>query len=243
MNQFDNGRPGDQRGFVHKKILGAVSTITGALPIPGANIVSTITRSLAGSRNVSRTATARPTQYSAAQKELGRGLKMAGGGGGGGGFRRGLNISGSLPCIWPAKRLPSGECVLGERKGRDLPSGFDVGEAVMGQYGAALMPGSMPVDRAVCLRGMQLGNDGLCYNKSQISNSQRMWPKGRRPLLTGGDMRAISIASRAGKRLERTTKRLQTMGMLKKPTSRRLPPGRGRALVVKEAGAGSVTVQ
>jgi len=98
-----------------------------------------------------------------------------------------------------------------------------VGEAVMGQYGAALVPGSQIVDRAVCLPGMQLGNDGLCYNKANITNKQRMWPAGRKPLLTGGDMRAISTAARAGRRLELATKRLQKMGMMKKPA------GRGRA--------------
>ena len=91
----------------------------------------------------------------------------------------------------------------------------------MGQYGAGLMPGNMVIDRAVCLRGMQLGNDGLCYNKGQITNRQRMWPAGRRPLLTGGDMRAISTAARAGKRLEGATKRLQKLGLMRKPAPRR----------------------
>jgi len=96
-----------------------------------------------------------------------------------------------------------------------------VGEAVMGRYGAGLRPGSMVIDRAVCLKGMQLGNDGICYNKSQISNKQRQWPAGRKPLLSGGDMRAISIAARAGRRLEGATKRLQKLGMIKKATSSR----------------------
>ena len=97
---------------------------------------------------------------------------------------------------------------------------FEVGEAVMGRYGAALEPGSRIIDRAICLRGMQLGDDGLCYNKAQITNKQRMWPAGRKPLLSGGDMRAISIASRAGRRMELATKRLQRRGMMKKPARR-----------------------
>jgi len=96
-----------------------------------------------------------------------------------------------------------------------------VGQAVMGRYGAGIAPGNKVINRAVCLRGMQLGNDGVCYNKSQISNKQRMWPAGRRPLLTGGQMRAISIAAAAGRRLERTTKRLQKIGLMKKPAPRR----------------------
>jgi len=91
----------------------------------------------------------------------------------------------------------------------------------MGRYGAGLVPGTHVINRAVCLRGMVLGNDGLCYNKSQISNKEREWPRGRRPLLTGGDMRAISTAARAGRRLEGATKRLQKIGLMKKPAPRR----------------------
>jgi len=91
----------------------------------------------------------------------------------------------------------------------------------MGRYGAALVPGVHVINRSVCLPGMQLGKDLLCYNKSQITNKQRRWPQGRRPLLTGGDMRAISTAARAASRLERTTKRLQKIGLMKKPPPRR----------------------
>jgi len=94
---------------------------------------------------------------------------------------------------------------------------------VMGRYGAALQPGSKIIDRAVCLRGMVVADDGLCYNRSQIKNSERMWPRGRRPLLTGGDMRAISIASRAADRLTRTAVRLQDIGLIKKPVARKRP--------------------
>jgi len=108
----------------------------------------------------------------------------------------------------------------------------------MGRYGAALEPGSKIIDRAICLRGMQLGDDGLCYNKSQITNKQRMWPAGRKPLLTGGDMRAISIAARSAKRLEGATKRLQRMGMMKKPASRRALPAHRHA----KAATGVVSV-
>jgi len=127
----------------------------------------------------------------------------------------------------------TGGCVSGQRRVGNLcfdmsavvPGGdpfisrasMPTGDAVMGRYGAALVPGSMVIDKAVCIRGMVLGNDGLCYNKSQVRNSDRMWPRGRRPLLTGGDMRAISTASRAASRLERTTKRLQKIGLMKKP--------------------------
>lgn len=230
------GKPGDERGFFHKKILGVVGKVAGILPIPGAGIIGTVARTLAGGgtpsgRTVPRTLTARPTEFSAAEKERGRAVKFAERpfGGGAGPCRPGTvpDPQGRGFCIAPTSPLGAQELV---------------GEAIMGRYGAALVPGSRIIDRAVCLPGMQLGDDGLCYNKSQITNKQRMWPAGRKPLLSGGDMRAISIAARAGRRLEGATKRLQRMGMMKKPASRRALP-RGRGMTIKEAGAGSVTVQ
>jgi len=214
-----DGRPGDQRGFFHKKLLGGIASVAGVLPIPGAGTVSRIARSLAGGRaTVPRTQTARVTQFSQGEKELGRSLKLGTAFRGGAGARQNGELLGGDPeCIIPGQRVDpgTGECkfFLGTRAGPD--GGFGVGEAVMGRYGAGLVPGSRIIDRAVCLRGMQLGDDGVCYNKSQISNKQRMWPAGRRPLLTGGDMRAISIASRAGRRLDGTTKRLRKLGMMK----------------------------
>jgi len=126
------------------------------------------------------------------------------------------------PC--PRGRMIRGTCVNlqdfapgGPKLFTDPLLAAPVGDAVMGRYGAALTPGSMVIDRAVCLPGMVLGDDDLCYNKGQISNKQRQWPRGRRPLLTGGEMRSISVAARAAGRLERTTKRLQKIGLMKKP--------------------------
>lgn len=214
--EIGNGRPNDERGFIHKKLLGGISKvagIAGSLGIPGATTVSRITGAVfrpSARALVPRSETARPSAFSDAEKNAGREAKFGivpfGGGGG--------------PCDFPMVRDSAGRCrtpTSGALGGEQ----FGVGEAVMGQYGAALEPGSMIVDRAVCLRGMQLGNDGLCYNKSQITNKQRMWPAGRKPLLSGGDMRAISTAARAGRRLEGATKRLQRMGMMKKPAVRR----------------------
>lgn len=193
-------RPGEQRGFVHKKILGAVGAVGDFLPIPA--FIPGIARRLAGSD----------------QKRRGTDIKFAPFGGGGGPPQR-------TPCDFPMVRDSQGRCrkpTSGEFGGPQ----FEVGEAVMGRYGAALEPGSRIIDRAICLRGMQLGNDGLCYNKGQITNKQRMWPAGRKPLLSGGDMRCINIAARAGRRLEGATKRLQRLGMMKKPVRRALPPHR-----------------
>lgn len=219
------GRPGDRRGFIHKKILGGISKISGLVPIPGAGAISRITGALAGRGR----AVGPPMRGfgipSETQKEFGRSTKFGG---------ESLTTTSLIPklgCVWPFREDPiTGECKLfaGDRPGPN--GGEPVGDAVMGQYGAGLTPGVMNIRRAVCLRGMQLGNDGVCYNKSQISNKQRMWPAGRKPLLTGGDMRAISTASRAGKRMDVATKRLQKMGMMKKPV-RRTGPTRHQALL------------
>ncbi len=244
-----DGRPGEQRGFVHKSkfgkfIGGAVSTFVPAVGI--AKQAIGFGQQVFGKQKARpvapRTLTARPSQAGAQGKEFGKQLKFAdlpafqpqfifgprGQGlpprlpvGGGGGGRRGG------PCDFPMEIAPDGSCrePTVDRFGRPL----GVGEAVMGRYGAALEPGSMMIDRAICLRGMQLGDDGLCYNKSQITNKQRMWPAGRKPLLSGGDMRAIGIAARAGRRLEGATKRLQRLGMMKKPASRRALPAHAHA--------------
>lgn len=136
----------------------------------------------------------------------------------------GLTGTGPGPCR-PGQRKIGNQCVDFSAA---IPGGAplftpvgDIGEAVMGRYGAAYVPGSMVVDRAICLAGDVVGDDGLCYPKSSLRNNQRAWPKGRRPLLTGGDMRAISVASRAADRLTRTAVRLQDMGLIKKPVAAR----------------------
>jgi len=95
------------------------------------------------------------------------------------------------------------------------------GDAVMGQYGVALEPAFMTIERTVCPDGMLVATDGLCYNRSQISNKERMWPKGRRPLLTGGDLNAISKAKRAATRLHNATASVRAIGLLKAPPRRR----------------------
>jgi hypothetical protein len=99
-------------------------------------------------------------------------------------------------------------------------TGYDpaeYGEAVMGQFGAGMIPATMEGVTRRCPRGAVLATDGLCYNTRDLANKNREWPRGRRPLLTGGEMRAISIASAAAAKFERTQKRLQRMGMIKTP--------------------------
>lgn len=235
------GRPGDERGFLHKKLLGlvkkVVDPVTSFLPVVS-QVKSGIgiARGVFGGRDqpaprmhdmrfrpparatLPRELMGRTGVFAEQGKAIGKLVKF------------GENGNGGPDCNWPMRwdrRTGSCRMFLGEQSGPNgNGGGFPIGDAVMGRYGAALQPGIMEIERSVCLRGMQLGNDGLCYNKGQISNTQRMWPRGRRPLLTGGDMRAIGIASRAGAKLERTTTRLRQLGMMKalpKPRKAKAP--------------------
>jgi len=173
-------------------------------------------------RPAPRSLTARPGAASAAEKESGRASKFPGFSGNIGGVD--FSIGGKR-CIPPFFSDGQGGCELDlipGSGGGGSGANRDIGQTVMGQYGAGEVPGNLVVNRAICRRGMVLGNDGVCYNRSQISNKEREWPRGRRPLLTGGDMRAISTAARAGKRLEGATKRLQKIGLMKKPSPRRV---------------------
>lgn len=244
-------RPGERRFFIHKRLLrGAGAFLTGG-PIAAASGFLAPVRRTVPRTSTARPSTFSESEKAAGRalkfgpgrgrraglqsftnKNTGEVVQQAGrmtlgpdwlpgvidiirGGG------RGSGGLASADCVWPTRRDPrTGKCAVfaGQQSGIDPTP---VGDAVMGQYGAGLVPGNRPIDRAVCVRGMVLGNDGICYNRSQIKNADRMWPKGRRPLLTGGDMRAISTAARAGRRLEGATKRLQKIGLMKKPAPRR----------------------
>ena len=136
-----------------------------------------------------------------------------------------LTGGGGPECLPGTIQGPGGICV---DLSAAIPGGdplFQVGVgAVMGRYGPAYQGNSRMVQRTTCLPGDIVGNDGLCYPRKSLTNKERMWPRGRAPLLTGGEMRAISIASRAAGKFERTQKRLQKIGMLKKPAPRRVAP-------------------
>jgi len=94
----------------------------------------------------------------------------------------------------------------------------------MGRFGAGLPPMVEVRQHRECLPGMVLGRDGLCYNKSDIKNKDRAYPKGRRPLGTPGELAALAKAASFGRRMETTVKRMQKIGVLKKPAPRRSPP-------------------
>lgn len=250
----DNGdlngfRRTDRRSFVHKSFIGRAIGGVVKRAIPAIGIAESIVRTISPRRptrpTAPRTVTARPTVRGSRQKQRGREAKF---GGNGNGVGNGAvftnmrlparNITDESPCRFEETprccRLRNGsiseqaqwqqECGTAGNGGRGRGT-FEVGDAVMGRYGAALEPGVQMIERSVCLPGMHLANDGLCYNKGAITNKQRQWPRGRRPLLTGGDMRAIGIAARAGAKLDRTTKRLRALGMMKKlPAPRKAAP-------------------
>jgi hypothetical protein len=95
------------------------------------------------------------------------------------------------------------------------------GSAVHGRYGVALTPGAQAQTRLMCPRGMVLGMDDLCYNKRDLRKDERKWVPPRKPLLTGGDLNAISRAARAAGRMKVQQKRLEKLGLLQKPRGRR----------------------
>jgi len=114
-------------------------------------------------------------------------------------------------------------------------------EAVMGRFGAGMAPRRRDIITLDCLPGMVLGADSICYNKRDITNKERKWPRGRRPLLTGGDRNAITRAARAARAIQRTEKQLRKLGMLKSPTRRPAPKQPLR--IAPQAGVHVVNVE
>lgn len=155
---------------------------------------------------------------------VGPGDRFFGGGGGGlptlppsvpGFGTRPLSVAG-LPITGPARPADCGFGFVRDAIGRCVPG---LGQSP-GSDADALAGFGQPavVNRAtrLCGRGNVLDINGFCRDKRTIRNSDRMYPKGRRPLMTGGDLRCIATASRAAKRLQTQTKRLQKLGMLPK---------------------------
>jgi len=203
-------RPNDSRGFLHKRLIGVLKRV--AFGAGGPKGVAAIGSNLPGPLG-----------------ELSRiGGSLLGGGGGaapricppgtpGCGPRQITPTACPPGTIWD----PQGGFCVSPRSpfgGRQLADQF--GDAEAGRFGAGLVPASVSGITRRCPRGAVLGLDGLCYNKRDLRNGDRMWPRGTRPLLTGGDMRCIRIAARASNKLRTKTKQLQRMGMLPKPTRR-----------------------
>ena len=233
-------RPGDVRGFVHKSFIGRfvggiASKVIGSVPIVG-GIGASIFDRLRGAPTVPQPSACppgfiqtpqgcapRPTpSVTFAPAQPPQFAPFAGARGG---------QDGRFP--------PPTMAQESIRRGMGLEIDPAAGVPVMGRFGAGFEPSIFMTDTRRCGRGAVLGVDGICYNKRDLRNNERFWPRGRRPLLTGGEMRAISTASSAAKKLQRKQKQLESLGLLKRPASRSrraLPAGHRAQLT--HAGTG-----
>lgn len=204
-----NGRPNDVRGLIHRRIFGGIKGAIGGLLTGGP--LGALGGALGGIfPGGPRVARALPTIAQSAGCPPG--------------FQ--LTTQGCMPIRAPVQQfapivpttvtpvMPPTIAAVGLQ---------EFGDAVVGRFGAAIEPAVRPQETRVCPRGTVLGQDGLCYNRRDIRNDERFWPRGRRPLLTGGEMRCISIAASAARKLQRKQKQLESLGMLKKPTRRAAP--------------------
>ncbi len=231
-----------QLNFVHKRLLGAAKGFVLSGFSPTAAAAGFVT-SGGGGRAVSGTGSAfeaksneelqrlansgvAPATRSLARQELqqrGTAGKFTSGFGVGclPGFAR--DATGRCVTVFsPTAFVPGGDPLFSPPRVAD---GF--GGAVMGRYGVALQPEVVSSVRRRCPRGAVLGNDGLCYDS--LPKKDRMWIPARRPLLTGGDLNAISRAAKAARRMKAQTKKLQSLGMLERPKPRRLAAAQAQA--------------
>lgn len=129
-------------------------------------------------------------------------------------------------CTPPFVRDQSGICVLSGSPA-DISTGPSGGGVAVVRPGG--VDGQLPSARTsrtlVCPPGMVLSKDDRCFHS--LTKKERKWNPGRRPLLTGGERNAITKAAAAARKIQRTEKQLQKLGMLKKPTARRAPRRHG----------------
>ena len=152
----------------------------------------------------------------------------------------------SSPCNSPMVRDQNGLCVFPSSPG-DISVGGVVGgggQLVHGRYGIAMAPQAIPNVRRRCPDGMVLGKDSLCYNKRDLRKSERKWNPGRKPLFTGGDLNAISRASKLEDRAKKIAQDLgfnvRTNAAAARDSARRKRVGRGGR--AKQLGPGITVV-
>jgi len=161
------------------------------------------------------------------------------------GIREGSLIVGQSggTCNFPLVVDADGECRRpGSPADRDV-GGVMVGAATMGRFGAGLQPTARQRTQLECLPGMVLGDDDLCYNRKDLRNSDRKYPKPRAPLLTGGERNCITKAAAAARKIQRTTKQLEKLGMLKKPSRRAAPKARAPQLMLPPGAPSIINVE
>lgn len=206
-------RPGDERGFIHKKIIGIGKQLIGNVPFVGGIAETLLETIIPGGRGRPRAIPETlPTTRSPWEEVPGHPESLP------------IIASGGFDGRNGARDCRSGlrwDPRLGACVSPISPVGADSfgGEAIMGRHGPGEVPGSRITDVATCGRGMVLGNDGICYKG--LANKYRMYPRGRRPLLTGGDLNAITRSRSAGRKLATAREDLVGLGMLKIPTKRK----------------------
>lgn len=197
-----NTPPNERRNFVHKRLIGAVGGFLGGGP--GGAVKGFFGGGRSGGQPTVQPVSLAPS----APRSILRGSNL-----GQSGRRctknsagiRGVLINGQ--CFNPFSAVPGGQSVFSD----------PVGDASMGRHGAGLAPFVTQRETRRCLPGMVLGNDGMCYNRRDIRNADREWPRGRRPLGTPGEMAALAKAAAFGRRMKNTVKRMEKIGVLKKP--------------------------
>jgi hypothetical protein len=227
MTELGSRLPHDSRGFVHRRLLGAASGfltggVTGAASgFIGGGKPKPVNPAVVGNGFVPGPTSWKPgtpqrciqnpanTACDSWRARPAQALRTTMAPATAPGFRTSF-LGGDCPIPGQRRDQRTGKCrfFLGEQTGVD---DTPVGQAVMGMYGAGLVPGNMIVDRAVCLPGMVIGNDGVCYDKKAIRNSQREWPRGARPLGSPEEMRALRIASRFAGRMDKSKERIKAL--------------------------------
>ena len=219
------GRPGDVRNFIHKSFVGrfvggVASKVIGSVPLVGGLASSVFDRLRGAGASTVPAMTGCPPGFiltaQGCQPRFGTGFAPTEPVPG----RRFQEADGRFPAPTVAQERI--------RAAEGLALDPAAGVPVMGRFGAGFEPSVFMTDTRRCGRGAVLGIDGICYNKRDLRNNERWWPRGRRPLLTGGEMRAIATASSAAKKLQRKQKQLESLGLLKRPaprTRRALPAG------------------
>lgn len=148
-------------------------------------------------------------------------LLPPGGGGRNGALKpTGITVDSQGRCIPPFRRDQFGNCSVfaGKQKGPDDVStgGTDMvvfSDAVTGAFGMpAIRPVNIPQNHLTCPKGMVLGEDDLCYPRQVLRRDSRFrkWKPGTRPVLTGGEVRAIATARRA---ITRGRERMSSLGV------------------------------
>ncbi len=231
----------DESGFIHRSAIGrfvggVASSIVGTIPIVGGIASGLITSFTGGAQTVPQ-ATACPPGFvrtaggcapRVTASDILGGVRQPLGGlrqdiGIRGRQGNGIRPSGTLP---PLAGAGTGGIALPSMR-PEIPRPEIPTLAVTGQFGAGFEASIISREMRLCPPKTVLGVDGVCYNRRDLRNDERAWPRGRRPLLTGGEMRAVSTASAAAKKLQRKQKQLQELGLLPRPqrARRALLPG------------------